>query len=409
MRHAMRHAMHHVVQILAVTVLWCSTAFAGERLIIIREPGRPVEAVTEALDTLLDALASSADELEVYFVGDNGKLGEPVPESGWGTALQSWPKKKHRWTHTAVLKRVTATEDIVILAGHGDLFPEFKRKKVKPGGIVLGKAKKQNNVSWLPQYPPLKKVLARVEKLYLLHDTARLPPSWKKGCGKCGAKLFKASEIDDLIEALGITQPVVVIDPDDPKLAEAGPDEHQEETKGELEEGEADLGAPKKKRPTGIVIGTGASKPTAVPPPKKIDPPPNTVAASSGSGRVIIGIIGGILVFALALFIAYPHAYQLRGRLILQDAYGPSKFAEAKLLGTTWRTRQIEVDVPYREGVLVGLRVRRLLHHKRVRVSFVLQYADKLTSEIVAVLEPGDQERYGDLIVSYQPTSAVSG
>lgn len=106
---------------------------------------------------------------------------------------------------------------------------------------------------------------------------------------------------------------------------------------------------------------------------------------------VVIGLAGAFL----------PRLRPLAGRLVVRDAFGPSVFASSSLAAARSWQSQGELDpVPSREGLLVGLVIKRGFG-RAVEVTLRFDKGGQTREVVAGRLEPGQHERVGDLVIDY--------
>jgi hypothetical protein len=144
---------------------------------------------------------------------------------------------------------------------------------------------------------------------------------------------------------------------------------------------------------------------------------PLAASAQTGASDGMTGMTPLIIVAAALVLIGLAGAFlprlrPLSGRLVVRDAFGPSVFATTSLAAARSWQNQGDLDpVPSREGLLIGLEIKRGLG-RHVEVSLRFEKGGQTREVVAGRLAPGQKERVGDLVIDYDdgrgPEATVS-
>lgn len=136
-------------------------------------------------------------------------------------------------------------------------------------------------------------------------------------------------------------------------------------------------------------------------------------AQDGDGGGLPLGVViaGAVIVAAIGLYVMLPRLRPLNGRLVVRDAFGPSVFATASLSAVrSWNARDDLDAIPSREGLLVGLGIKRGLS-REIEVTLRFKKGGQIKEVIAGRLAPGQKEQVNDLVIDYdggQNSAAVS-
>jgi len=124
--------------------------------------------------------------------------------------------------------------------------------------------------------------------------------------------------------------------------------------------------------------------------------------AAPTDGGSSMGIIAVAIVVVIGLAVAFmPRLRALSGRVVVRDAFGPSAFSTTSLAtARSWSTRWTMGRIPSREGLLVGMDVKRGFG-RDIEVTLEFEKDGNTRTVVAGRLSPGQNERVNDLIIAY--------
>lgn len=126
-------------------------------------------------------------------------------------------------------------------------------------------------------------------------------------------------------------------------------------------------------------------------------------AQDGEGGGLPLGVViaVAVVVAAIGLYVMLPRLRPLSGRLVVRDAFGPSVFATASLTAVrSWNARDDFDAIPSREGLLVGLGIKRGLS-REIEVTLRFKKGGQIREVVAGRLAPGQKEQVNDLMIDY--------